>query len=165
MLAWYLLQTKARQEGRAAEHLQRQGYHCFLPQLSCERLQQGRRRVEQRPLFPGYLFIQLADTEQSWAPIRSTRGVLRLVTFGVPTPKPLPDGLVETLRLRLLMHRGEPVEPLLRSGDGVLLMEGPFAGLQAVFDCHDGEQRAVILLRCMERDQRMSVPLSLLQRR
>lgn len=33
-------------------------------------------------LFPGYLFIQLDQLNDNWHPIRSTRGVNQLVTFG-----------------------------------------------------------------------------------
>lgn len=163
-MAWYLLQTKARQERRALLHLQQQHYSCYLPEVRQERLQGTQRVVVMNPLFPGYLFIELEHVGQSWAPIRSTRGVLRLVGFGTAVPLALPDGWVEALRLRLLLQRGDGAEPILKAGDKVLLTAGAFAGMEAVFDCYDGQQRAIILLRCMETLQRVGVPLDSLSK-
>jgi transcriptional antiterminator RfaH len=81
---WYLVHTKPRQEHCALENLQNQGYACYLPLLACEKLLGGKLQASWAPLFPRYLFIQL-NTElqgKSWAPIRSTKGVHRLVCFG-----------------------------------------------------------------------------------
>ncbi|MNG06767.1 Transcription antitermination protein RfaH [compost metagenome] len=58
--AWYLVQCKPRQDERAEENLLRQGYACYRPQHSCERIVRGRRQPIVESLFPGYLFIQLA---------------------------------------------------------------------------------------------------------
>src|SRR5690606_41037685 len=66
---------------RARENLENQGFTCFLPELSVERLRAGRRIQREEPLFPGYLFIRL-DRASGWHTVRSTRGVQKLVTFG-----------------------------------------------------------------------------------
>ena len=59
---WYVIQTKPRQESVAIENLERQGYAAYCPKMA----QAKRRRQRQRwqkviePLFPRYLFVQLA---------------------------------------------------------------------------------------------------------
>lgn len=78
---WYLVQCRPRQDERAQEHLVRQGYQFYRPQHSCERIERGRLQVKLQPIFPGYLFITLS-AEANWAPLRSTRGVARVVGFG-----------------------------------------------------------------------------------
>ena len=35
------------------------------------------------------------------------------------------------------------------SGDRVAILEGPFARLEGIFQCEQGEQRALILLECL----------------
>ncbi|RML53195.1 Transcription antitermination protein RfaH, partial [Pseudomonas syringae pv. maculicola] len=45
-------------------------------------------------LFPGYLFIHMDQVHDNWYPIRSTRGVSRIVTFG-GHPVPVRDHLIE----------------------------------------------------------------------
>ena len=88
---WYLVQTKPRQEQCALDNLQRQGYECYLPTLRAEKIRQGAVAVVAEPLFPRYLFIRLSqeNSAPSWAPIRSTKGVTRLVSFGVEPAKGL----------------------------------------------------------------------------
>jgi len=82
---WYLVHTKPRQEKFALQNLEQQGYQCYLPTLLTEILRQGSLTVKNEPLFPRYLFIRLGQgpATQSWAPIRSTKGVSRVVSFGL----------------------------------------------------------------------------------
>lgn len=152
--AWYLLQSKPRQEQRAAQHLRNQGYTCYLPMLSVERLQRGKRVASEEPLFPGYLFIQLDSVEDNWAPIRSTRGVNRLVAFG-GQPLPVSDALVEQLR-----QRAQHARPLLEQGDRVKLQGAGFEEVDAIFLSMDGSERVILLLNMLNRQQQVRVPLS-----
>src|SRR5699024_5665260 len=77
---WYLIQTRPRQEARAHEHLANQGFEVFYPRLTVARLNKGQESQRQEPLFPNYLFVRLRAGTDNWSPIRSTRGVLRMVT-------------------------------------------------------------------------------------
>ena len=151
--AWYLVHCKSRQDERAEQNLLRQGYTCYRPQHSCERIVRGRRQIIAESLFPGYLFIQLA-ADANWAPLRSTRGVIRIVGFG-GIPLRLDDGLVEHLQQRT----AAPVKPALEAGNSVRITEGGFAELDAIFVAMDGEQRVILLLNMLNRQQRISLPL------
>lgn len=71
---WYLIQCKARQDERALEHLERQGFECYRPLYEKEHIRRGRRELASVALFPSYLFIRLDRVHDNWLPIRSTRG-------------------------------------------------------------------------------------------
>ncbi|MFM2051874.1 MAG: transcription/translation regulatory transformer protein RfaH [Pseudomonadota bacterium] len=107
---WYLIHTKIRQERVALENLERQGFECFLPQIQVKKLRQSTLQVVQEALFPRYLFIRLDTSQegQNWAPIHSTLGVSRLVTFG-NVPAKIADGLVALIRTQT--QSGEVVSP------------------------------------------------------
>ncbi len=150
---WYLVHCKPRQDERAEENLLRQGYGCYRPQYSRERIVRGRRQTVVESLFPGYLFIQLA-ADASWAPLRSTRGVNRVVSFG-SMPLPLDNGLIAHLQQRTAIT----VKPVLETGDCVRITAGGFAELDAIFMAMDGEQRVILLLDMLNRQQQISVPL------
>ena len=94
---WHLIHTKIRQERTALENLEIQGFECFLPLMRAEKLRRGALQIVQEALFPRYLFIRLGTglESQSWAPIRSTTGVSRLVTFG-QLPAKVDDELVDS---------------------------------------------------------------------
>ncbi len=68
---WYLVHTKPRQEKCALENLERQGFQCYLPTFSAEKLRRGVIVVADEVLFPRYLFIRLGlgVSTQSWAPM------------------------------------------------------------------------------------------------
>ncbi|MDE1166974.1 MAG: transcription/translation regulatory transformer protein RfaH [Pseudomonas sp.] len=151
---WYLIQTKPRQEARAEEHLLRQQFQCYRPLKSQPaELPKNRRGVEEE-LFPGYLFIRLAISD-SWYPIRSTRGVARIVSFGAQ-PCPVQDALILQIRQRLAVS---PAPQPFAQGETVLVRTGS-SDIQAIFLSDDGEERAVILLNLLQREQRVSLPKS-----
>ena len=152
--AWYLVHCKPRQDERAEEHLARQGYACYRPRMAQERLVRGRRRTLVESLFPGYLFIQLSP-DANWAPLRSTRGVNRLVSFG-GYPLQVSDQLIDSLQHRA---QSEP-QPLLQPGDPVRIVEGSFAELDAIFLSMDGEERVVLLMNLLNREQKLTLPLA-----
>jgi transcription antitermination factor NusG len=56
------------------------------------------------------------------------------------------------------------VAPRFVCGDVVELVEGPLAGLEAVFEQPIGERRAMILLECLGRENRIPVDIDLVAR-
>lgn len=155
---WYLIQTRPRQEARANEHLANQGYEVFFPQFITVRLYKGQERTREEPLFPNYLFVRLCAGVDNWAPIRSTRGVLRMVTFG-GRPRPVADTIVTAIQARL-QHMATP--HALAAGDPVLIntSDDPAATLEGVFQRYDGEERVIVLLTLLQRQQEVKVSLS-----
>ena len=154
---WYLIHTKPRQERTALDHLERQGYSCYLPLLPCEQRRAGGIVVAQEALFPRYLFIRLGqgDSAPSWAPIRSTKGVSRLVSFGVE-PAKVADSLVEALRAQEASVQAEPAR-LFKPGERVRLTEAPLAGIEGIYQMADGERRAMVLIELLSKHVRVRV--------
>lgn len=139
---WYLLQTKARQEGVAQENLDRQDYETWLPRLRLR----TRRGPRIEALFPGYLFVRLHPHHDNFGPIRSTIGVLRLVQFGAAYAR-VPDALVAEL-----MAAADPggicesVTANLRPGDAVEIVHGALSGYTAIVQSVRGRDRIALLL-------------------
>lgn len=158
---WYVIQCKGSESFRAAEHLTNQGYEVFHPVLNVQRRRQGKLATVSEPLFPYYLFIRLDQVVSNWRPIRSTRGVLRLLTFG-NTPISVPNTLVETLRAQ--PHRSEGSHTYFCAGEKVTITDGPFKDLDAIFERCKGEERAIVLLNVLQRPQHLNVPIELLRK-
>lgn len=154
---WFVVHTKPRQESRALENLQRQGFECFLPTFARKKSTRQGLQVVQEPLFARYLFIQL-DTSmegRSWAPIRSTLGVTRLVTFGTE-PARVDAGLIELLMQQQQRMLDNP-ESLYKPGDKVVITSGPFAGIEAVYQMDDGEMRAMVLIELIQKPTKLAI--------
>lgn len=148
---WYLVYTKPKQEKCALQNLEQQGYQCYLPTFSLEKLCQGTLRVANEVLFPRYLFIRLGqgDSSKSWAPIRSTKGVSRLVSFG-NVPAKIDDDLIALLRRQETIAQNQP-ERLFKQGERVRLTEGAFAGIEGIYQMLDGGQRAMVLIELLSK--------------
>lgn len=153
--AWYLLQCKARQDSRAEEHLHRQNYTIFRPQLATERLFRGTLQPTVESLFPGYLFINLSS-DDNWSALRSTRGVNRVVAFN-QGPATVADHIIENLRARCSERLPDK---RLQPGDKVQIIQGPLSTLEGIFLAMDGNERVNVLLQLLSREQRIRVPLS-----
>ena len=155
--SWYLIHTKPRQELIALENLSRQDYECYMPTLAVEKLVKNQIKVVQSPLFPRYIFINLSQDIQSksWAPIRSTIGVTRMVSFG-GHPAKVDGQIINDLRAEEARLKQSP-EHLYESGDQVLITQGAFAGIEAVFKMKDGDKRVMVLIEMMSKP--VSLPL------
>lgn len=154
-VAWYLLQCKPRQDLRALEHLDRQGFECLCPTLRVETVKAGKLKQLVQPIFPGYLFVRL-HAQDNWTALRSTRGVSRIVGFS-GQPCRVPNHIIEHL-----MQRGasSPELPALIPGDRVQVKLGPHAELEAIFLAMDGDERVTLLLNILNREQQVRVSLA-----
>lgn len=159
-MSWYVLQHKPAQGDRALAHLQNQDIFCFYPKISVEKVKGGKRISKLEPLFPGYLFVNLEPVDASWAKLRSTRGVLRVVGFS-GQPAKISDEVIQHIKDNL---QAVAVQGGIQAGCKVQLQEAPFEGLDAIFQAFDGEERAVVLIDFMQKQQRINVPVAALKR-
>lgn len=161
---WYLVHTKPRQEKCALRNLEQQGYQCYLPTLPSEKIRQGVLTVADEPLFPRYLFIRLGqgDSTKSWTPVRSTKGVSRLVSFGVE-PAKVDNSLIDILRTKEMTLQAEP-ERLFKPGERVHLIENPFAGIEGIYQMADGERRVMVLIELLSKPVTVRVALASLRK-
>lgn len=146
---WYLLRTKSKEESRAVQHLNNQGFENYCPWLK-------KRNGKEEPLFPGYLFLQkrgVDDIGTMYSKVRSTRGVMGFVRFGA-TFAEVQNELVEKLQRQqcLLIE-----QPTFQPNQIVEFNEGPFKYLKAVYLCDKGIDRCVVLLNFINKQQRVEV--------
>lgn len=158
-MTWYALQHKPAQGDRALANLQNQDVPCFYPKITVEKIKAGKRSKKLEPLFPGYLFVNLEPTDPMWAKLRSTRGVLRIVSFA-NKPAAIGDEVIQHIKdsLYSVAEQGG-----IKPGQTVQLNEGPFEGIDAIFQAYEGEARAIVLINFMQKQQRMKVPVSALK--
>ncbi len=160
-LGWFVIHTKPRQELIALENLVRQGFECYLPMMRVQKIRRGRAEVVSEPMFSRYLFIRLdrGDQGKSWSPIRSTVGVSQMVRFG-NEPAQIQDGLIDLLKSS---EERRPVDDLFQPGELVVLTEGPFAGIEAIYQSASAEQRSLILIELLSKPVVMKVDTGILR--
>lgn len=145
---WYLLSTKSQSEKIACNNLNYQGHEAFLPMLFFT----GKPIV----LFPGYIFVK-PRKGASYSSINSTRGVKKFIRFENIFPK-VSEDLIEFLRTRMdyfeVLAKGQKK---YQKGQLVQIESGPFKDFEAIFDEYDKDQNVFILLKFLERTQRVKL--------
>ena len=79
------------------------------------------------------------------------------MTFGTE-PARVDSQLIELLRTRNEEIEHTPIK-LHQSGDRVVINEGPFAGIEGVFEMTDGESRALVLIELLSKVTRLKLPI------
>ena len=159
MNRWYVANTRAKDEHRAALNLRRQGFVVYLRCYSKRRSHARRIDYVRAALFPKYVFINLNLDDSHWACINSTRGIHHLITVG-NRPSQVPFGIVEEIKSRegegglVSLNR----QFNIKKGDRVTVTSGAFCDQSGIFERQDDENRIVILLQLLGREIKVSLP-------
>lgn len=148
---WYLAQLKPGGFDRAVLNLERQGYQTFMPMREETNRRAGQWSKKNKPLFPGYLFVNVSDENPKWASINSTYGVSRLVALEAGHPTPVDLHLIQALQNRM-SDEGQLIEPdALSVGDEVRVVSGPLTEKLAHIEAIPEKGRIYVLLDLMGR--------------
>ncbi|MCG7536357.1 transcription/translation regulatory transformer protein RfaH [Pseudoalteromonas sp. OOF1S-7] len=150
MECWYLLYCKPKQEQRAQDNLRSQGIESYLPRLSKRKT--ACSRVTLQPLFPRYLFVRLDPFSIQISAVRNTRGISDFVRCGIRLQM-VPEALIVELKDRA--KREQRCE--LNRGDTVLLTEGCFKDLHAIYQQSDGDSRSILLVKLLNQQAKIVV--------
>jgi transcriptional antiterminator RfaH len=163
MRHWHLLMTKPREDERAEQHLLNQGYEIFRPLLKRYSIKGGKQVPVTEPLFPRYIFINLDDVLSNWSKLRSTRGVAKLVKF-TDMPAIVPQVLIDGLKCKCgdsgILDTTEEKPFVYSGGDSVEVITGSFKGTQAIIKEQKGEDRVLLLLSLLGKEQTVEIPIS-----
>jgi transcriptional antiterminator RfaH len=158
MTYWCVANTQANAEDKAVFHLMRQGFNVLLPKHLKRRSHARKVDWVPRPLFPGYLFVEIDPSFSPWRAIRSTVGVLDVIRFG-DTPAPVPDGVIDEICAR--QDENGLVKtidgPGFKPGDPVRVLRGALGEFEALFEASDERNRVTVLLNLLGRQVRARV--------
>lgn len=153
--SWYVVFTKPRQEARAQEQLERQGFEIYAPRYP--RLKPGSMTASIEPMFPRYLFLRPTHLEQSLAVVRSTLGVSNLVRFGLD-PARVRAEVVEKIRALEAEQMAQPLASQYpyQAGDRVRIEAGPLQGLEGLVEAV-AEKRVMVLMSFLGRESSVTI--------
>ncbi|MCJ2034533.1 transcription termination/antitermination protein NusG [Methylobacterium sp. J-068] len=144
-LCWYIARTKPRMGERALQALQAAQVVTYQPRTSEVVVRRGRRVIRRAPMLLRTVFIGVADADHL-DEAKAAPGVADLVCYPVedastegniagPVLKPArldAEGLQQFVDV---LARGEIVEPVgIKTGQSVVVREGPFASFPAVVE-------------------------------
>ena len=134
---WYVIHTYSGYENKVASNLEtmveNRGmqdliYDIKVPTETVVEVKDNKKREVERKIFPGYVFIKMIVTDDSWYVVRNTHGCTGFVG---PASKPVPltDKEVERFGVET-----RTVEVNYAVGDNVKIVDGPLSGFMGIVD-------------------------------
>lgn len=141
--SWYALQTRPRHEKMVATHLRAKGIHTFLPVVSQVHRWSDRRKVIDVPLFPGYAFVCIMPTTQTYVSVLRTVGV-RSFVGSRGEGLPIPDKQIEDIQKLLDQQLPCQPYPFLKVGQRIRIRSGCLDGVEGFLVAFKGTRSLVI---------------------
>lgn len=116
----------------ASMGMQDQIFRVIVPTEEEIDVREGQRKVIQRRVFPGYILVEMAMSEESWYVVRNTPGVTGFVSSG-DKPSPLREDEVAKILKRMDSEQPK-VRVTYKTGQAVHIIDGPFADFRGTVD-------------------------------
>ncbi len=159
---WYVVHTYAGYEDRVKNNLEHriesmdaaaEIFEVLVPTEDELDIREGQRRTVSRKVFPGYILVNMALTDNSWYVVRNTPGVTGFVTSGDP-PRPVPLEDDEVKAIVVQMEAEAPrVKVGLDKGEKIRIIDGPFSDfIGTVDDLYPDKGKIRVLVSFFGRD-------------
>ncbi|MDB4923292.1 UpxY family transcription antiterminator [Mucilaginibacter sp.] len=156
---WYVIYTFPNLEKKILKELIKKSIKAYLPMQRVIRQWSDRKKELHIPLFPNYVFIN--TTEKERGNLYNISGILKFIVFG---GKPAVVSNDEIQNIMRFENTAFEVEPNLVQGDDVMIINGPFTGLQGKLFSKRGKNRFGIQLKSINQSLSLEVCTSCLRK-
>lgn len=157
---WYVIHTYSGYENKVRTNLERKVqslgmeneiFNVIIPMEKEVEKKDGKSRVVERKVFPGYVLVEMIVNDRSWYAVRNTPGVTGFVGSGTK-PIPLTDTEVQQIMHSMGMEEERPhIDFQLQQT--VRLKAGPFAGqLAKISDINEERGKLKVLVDIFGRE-------------
>ena len=148
--AWYVIHCYSGYENKVRHNLEQRIetmgmkdkiFDVVIPTQEEIEVKDGKRRTVERHIFPGYVLVNMALTEESWYVVRNTPGVTGFVGMG-NNPTPLrPEEVAQIVKR--MEAEAPTVKVTFKVGERVRIIDGPFNDFRGMVSEIDMERTKV----------------------
>jgi len=157
---WYVIHTYSGYEDAVAKNLKQRIeslgmedkiFNVIVPKEKKIKIKDGKRKVVEEKIYPGYVLVEMIVTDDSWYIVRNTPNVTGFVGAGT-TPVPVSLGEIENLKKRMGVETPQyKIE--VKIGDQVKIIDGPFKDFDGKVSEIDEERGKIrVLVNMFGRD-------------
>jgi len=157
---WYVIHTYAGYEDQVAEQVKQRVeslgiedkvFNVIVPKVRQIEIKSGKKKVVERKFFPGYVFVDMIVTDDSWYAVRNTPRVTGFVGSGTQ-PVPLDEDELAALMKRMstdtVKHKID-----FTVDDQVVITDGPFRELEGkIGEVDENRGKVKVLVSMFGRD-------------
>ncbi|AAM25448.1 MAG: Transcription termination/antitermination protein nusG [Caldanaerobacter subterraneus] len=165
---WYVVHTYSGYENKVKANLEKiienrnlqdKILQIVVPTEKVTEIKDGKKKVVERKIFPGYVLVKMIMTDETWYVVRNTRGVTGFVGPG-SKPVPLTDAEVRALGIKDVSTAVD-----LNVKDTVRVVSGPFENfIGVVQEVYPERQKAKVLISMFGRETPVEFDLVQLQK-
>jgi transcriptional antiterminator NusG len=150
---WYVIHTYSGYENKVKANLEHriesmgvedQIFQVLVPMEEEIEIRNGQRQTVNRKVFPGYVLVEMAMSDESWYVVRNTPGVTSFVGSG-NRPLPLDENEVKKI-LKQMGVETPKFKVQYSKGQSVRVKDGPFAEFIGTVDEVNPEKNKVKVL-------------------
>jgi transcriptional antiterminator NusG len=150
---WYVIHTYSGYENKVKANLEHriesmgvedQIFQVLVPMEEEIEIKNGQRQTVNKKVFPGYVLVEMAMTDESWYVVRNTPGVTSFVGSG-NRPTPLMESEVKKI-LKQMGVEAPKFKVQFAKGQSVRVKDGPFAEFIGTVDEVNPERNKVKVL-------------------
>lgn len=130
---WYALFVRSRHEFAISEQLKKKGIEVLLPTVTRMRRWSDRDKAVRFPLFPGYLFVRVRPSAETFLDVLKTHGSVSFVSHEPGRPTPADPREMEVLQ-KMVSSCCDKLDlyPYLCVGLPVIVKRGPLQGAEGI---------------------------------
>ncbi|MFH1631411.1 MAG: transcription termination/antitermination protein NusG [bacterium] len=157
---WYAIHTYSGYEENVSRNLlqrietmdmEEKIFSVLVPKEKKIKIKNGKRRIIEEKIFPGYVLVEMVVTDDSWYVVRNTPSVTGFIGTGT-TPTPIAEEEIESLMKRMGVDEPEFKLDVLK-GDPIAITDGPFKGQQGKVDeIDEGRGKVKVLVSMFGRE-------------
>ena len=165
---WYVVHTYSGYENKVKTDLEKTiknreledfFFNIVVPMEEQVEIKDGKRKINLKKVFPGYVLIKMIVTEESWYIVRNTRGVTGFVGSGTD-PIPLTDA-----EIRNMGFDEVPVNVDYDVNDSVQVLNGPLEGfVGTVQEINKEKQKVKVLVSMFGRETPVEIEFAQVQK-
>ena len=144
---WYTIQVYSGSEKsvkQAIENLveenniQEKLLNIVVPTEDIIEIKKGEKKITEKPLYSGYIFVHLDLDTAFWHQIQSLSRVSRFIGES-KKPSPIPQADIDKILEQASKKRAPRHKIIFESGESVRIKDGPFSNFTGVVDEYDVE--------------------------
>ncbi len=150
---WYVLHTYSGYEDNVCRNLKQRIesmgmedkiFDVMVPKEKKIKIKNGKRKVVEERIFPGYVLVEMIVTDDSWYVVRNTPNVTGFIGSGT-TPTPIEEEEMSGIKKRMGVK--EPKYKIdVGIGDIIKIVDGPFKDFDGKIDSIDEEKGKIKVL-------------------
>ncbi|MFP4177679.1 MAG: transcription termination/antitermination protein NusG [Acholeplasmataceae bacterium] len=152
---WYIIQTYSGYENAVKQDLQRRVesmgmseyiFRIIVPEETViEKKADGKEKEKVKQLFPGYVFVEMIVTDESWFVVRNTPRVTGFLgsSGGGTKPVPLAPDEINQILLKIGVISKPTYDHLL--DQRVEVLAGAYSGLKGIVSEVDNDQEKIVV--------------------